>query len=74
MIESANQLVTNTFCKDAHVATEGANLCSWISQQQESCRIMGDVMTKVCMSPEVFDIIIWQISSACCDGVTGFDG
>lgn len=64
-------MIVDVLINEPRVVSASLELCKWFVQDPAVFEITKDYMQHVCLRDDVFDLIVWQISCASCDGLKG---
>ena len=71
VIDSSKQMTVDVLINEPRVVSASLELCKWFVRDSTVYEITKDYMQHVCLRDDVFDVIVWQISAASCDGLQG---
>ena len=64
-------MTVDVLINEPRVVSASLDLCKWFVQDPAVYEITKEFMKANCLREDVFDIMMWQISCATCDGLTG---
>jgi hypothetical protein len=57
-------LSEQTFVKNPQVVAQATRLCEWFVQEPAVINMGSNMMAQTCSRNDVFDIMMWQLSTA----------